>query len=908
MVPGTDFMDFKVAELLKEVKLDASTTKTIDRVLSSVIDAISRIPKQKVGSEMAAGFIRDLGVPSNKVCFTFKGPETIQVCGSHSIGCVTKPEVNIDLLIRMPKKCFHEKDYLNHIYHAKRCLYLFVIYKSLKSVPLARKIQWSTFQNEARKPVLHLYPDIEVANLSEFFIRIIPTATTLFDATRLNMTRNNVRSFKQGNTLPPTPHYNSTILEDILLEENAKFVKDTFHGWKALGDALILVKVWACNRTSIYTYDCLNGYLIAFIMSYIASSQGGNRINRSMNALQIFRITLKFISSSFLEKDLANKPLGPLKLSKEDTIRYRQAFPVVLYDASIHMNLMFRVTRTAFSDLQDEVAWTINCLDKCRGGGFEEVFMTKVDFASKFDSCLRINVKGNAKVNSSNFCSDDEHWRSFEKDVQCVLQRGLSDRAKLVRVTWRNVPPNWNVCKGFAKFGDEPMLVGLLLSSQEKSFRFVDIGPHVENNEEAANFRKFWGEKAELRRFKDGTIAESTVWDCPLWQRHLIMKRITEYVLSKHFLVSQEDLIYTVDQLDFCLHVGDPIASSTILLEAFEALSKRLQLLDDIPLRISSVQPLHPAFRQMAVFPPEPHPLAYDNSVAIKIPKFVDSCIDTLGILIKLEGSGNWPLDSEVIEKTKAAFLLKICKSLQGCWGLYCTASEHEVNVLMAGYAFSLHILHERSLNLIRNQVGNEIRGKRYLDKELFFRSQHSSMINGLLGRYPSYGSVVRLAKRWVSSHLFSSFLEEEAIELLVAYLYLRPFPFHAPSSRITGFLRFLRLLSNYDWRFSPLIVDINEDFTAQDEIEINENFISSRKSSEGNTQILEPAMFLATTYDKSSEAWTKFSPNVEAVERNGCCSGIGVAVQAGKAMVFAHERTRLTGWLSDYRQLKLLQ
>ncbi|KAG0485395.1 hypothetical protein HPP92_009474 [Vanilla planifolia] len=709
MVPGTDFMDFKVAELLKEVKLDASTTKTIDRVLSSVIDAISRIPKQKVGSEMAAGFIRDLGVPSNKVCFTFKGPETIQVCGSHSIGCVTKPEVNIDLLIRMPKKCFHEKDYLNHIYHAKRCLYLFVIYKSLKSVPLARKIQWSTFQNEARKPVLHLYPDIEVANLSEFFIRIIPTATTLFDATRLNMTRNNVRSFKQGNTLPPTPHYNSTILEDILLEENAKFVKDTFHGWKALGDALILVKVWACNRTSIYTYDCLNGYLIAFIMSYIASSQGGNRINRSMNALQIFRITLKFISSSFLEKDLANKPLGPAETLEGG------------YDSFT---------------LQDEVAWTINCLDKCRGGGFEEVFMTK----------------------------------------------------------------------GFAKFGDEPMLVGLLLSSQEKSFRFVDIGPHVENNEEA-----------ELRRFKDGTIAESTVWDCPLWQRHLIMKRITEYVLSKHFLVSQEDLIYTVDQLDFCLHVGDPIASSTILLEAFEALSKRLQLLDDIPLRISSVQPLHPAFRQMAVFPPEPHPLAYDNSVAIKIPKFVDSCIDTLGILIKLEGSGNWPLDSEVIEKTKAAFLLKICKSLQERWGLYCTASEHEVNVLMAGYAFSLHILHERSLNLIRNQVGNEIRGKRYLDKELFFRSQHSSMINGLLGRYPSYGSVVRLAKRWVSSHLFSSFLEEEAIELLVAYLYLRPFSMlllHA----LLAFLRFLRLLSNYDWRFSPLIVDINEDFTAQDD------------------------------------------------------------------------------------------
>jgi hypothetical protein len=47
-----------------------------------------------------------------------------------------------------------------------------------------------------------------------------------------------------------------------------------------------------------------------------------------------------------------------------------------------------------------------------------------------------------------------------------------------------------------------------------------------------------------------------------------------------------------------------------------------------------------------------------------------------------------------------------------------------------------------------------------------------------------------RLAKRWAASHLFSACLVEEAIELLVAYLFLNPLPFDAPCSRITGFLR----------------------------------------------------------------------------------------------------------------------
>ena len=35
-----------------------------------------------------------------------------------------------------------------------------------------------------------------------------------------------------------------------------------------------------------------------------------------------------------------------------------------------------------------------------------------------------------------------------------------------------------------------------------------------------------------------------------------------------------------------------------------------------------------------------------------------------------------------------------------------------------------------------------------------------------------------------------------------------------------------------------------------------------SRKSYEENAQDVETAMFLATSYDKASEAWTKFSPN----------------------------------------------
>lgn len=39
---------------------------------------------------------------------------------------------------------------------------------------------------------------------------------------------------------------------------------------------------------------------------------------------------------------------------------------------------------------------------------------------------------------------------------------------------------------------------------------------------------------------------------------------------------------------------------------------------------------------------------------------------------------------------------------------------------------------------------------------------------------------------------------------------------------------RFLQLLSHYDWTFSPLVVDINNDLNQNDEKEINVSCVSA--------------------------------------------------------------------------------
>lgn len=51
---------------------------------------------------------------------------------------------------------------------------------------------------------------------------------------------------------------------------------------------------------------------------------------------------------------------------------------------------------------------------------------------------LRLNLKGRREVHASGFCLDDECWRVYEQKVHSVLNQGLSDRTKFIRVTWRN--------------------------------------------------------------------------------------------------------------------------------------------------------------------------------------------------------------------------------------------------------------------------------------------------------------------------------------------------------------------------------------------------------------------------------------------------------------------------------------
>ncbi|MED6217663.1 hypothetical protein PIB30_019795 [Stylosanthes scabra] len=255
-----DSTQFKLTELLKEVHLHHSShfSTILDNTVSAIKSCIDQIPLDfKVTADLAPKFVRDIG--ADKVDFIFKKPSLIEIGGSYSFQSLARPELNVDLIMRLPKGCFHEKDYLNYRYHAKRCLYLCLIKKYLEASPSIGKVEWSTFQNEARKPLLIVYPAAKVAEFPGVSVRIIPSAMSLFSSSKLNMKRNNIHNSNHGAALQATPKYNSSILEDMFLED-IEFVNKSFLGWKEIREALVLLKVWARQRSSVYVHDCLNGF------------------------------------------------------------------------------------------------------------------------------------------------------------------------------------------------------------------------------------------------------------------------------------------------------------------------------------------------------------------------------------------------------------------------------------------------------------------------------------------------------------------------------------------------------------------------------------------------------------------------------------------------------------------------
>ena len=439
------------------------------------------------------------------------------------------------------------------------------------------------------------------------------------------------------------------------------------------------------------------------------------------------------------------------------------------------------------------------------------------------------------------------------KKIHSMLCTGLANRVSLICVD-QTPSGQWDLASTGSTSSDSCSLtIGLLVNSEHVN-RTVDRGPAVEDKKATKVFRTFWGEKAELRRFKDGHILESLIW-APTSPQHSVLYQIISYLLKRHL---HQDIATSLECVGDDFHqepflIQDPTDLSPFQgpWEAYEKLQAQIRELNQLPLQVRQISPSCPSLSFTSINSRSP-----GSSCSAK----------PMNIIIQFEGSARWPDDIKAIQKTKLAFLLKIGELLEEADSSNRTflGFENEgqpllnagfLDILASFFSFRVRIYHDRELTLLESQLKSSTLTAQAKDdtvaaisihKRMYIHSPtHTQTIRSLCTIFPLLSATTRLLKHWFSSHLLLPHFSEELLEVLAARTFLLPYPFDAPGSLRSGFLRTLAMIARWDWHNEPLFVDFRREMVGTEAEIIHMQFNAWRK--------LDPTMNRMTLYISSN-------------------------------------------------------
>ena len=498
------------------------------------------------------------------------------------------------------------------------------------------------------------------------------------------------------------------------------------------------------------------------------------------------------------------------------------------------------------------------------------------------DNSLRMPLMWQPPPNSKDSTQQKE---DFCRQLYDILWTALNNRVNLIHMQHPVFNP-WPLLASSAA-ENSTIIVGLLLNP-EQSLRTVDHGPSAENKPAAAKFREFWGEKAELRRFKDGRILESLVWDRTS-SNNDVLKQIIVHTIHRHFKsetsdyirfngVTQQPLLPSDD-----LDSTSPIALFQPINLAYESLEVTVREMKGLPLHV----------RQLSAASPQLCCASY----SVPLLNSPNNRMSPANVCIQFEGSARWPDDLSAIQRTKIALLLKVSEGLtQSSTGIMSRLGlENHARdmhnqafldvVYPSGAAFRLRIHCERELSILQNELKSRLNDQNLRNefakalsayrRDFVQAPLHTQAIKTLSTRYPLLSPSIRLLKNWRDSHLLSSHFCDELIEILSVRTFVHPQPWQPPGSAMTAFLRTLTFISNWEWQSDPLIIDLHNEMSIDDIEGIKLRFKAWRK--------LDPAMnrtalFVASDLDPSGINWTEQSPSKVVAARfsalaKACCN-----------------------------------
>ncbi|CAK9819413.1 Nucleolar protein 6 [Anthophora plagiata] len=878
----------QIEEMLNEVKIKDKYKHLFDTWFKSFEKAIKSIEetKQYPLSNVKLRENLTVNIPAPKVpeeakgTFKFLKPSDVAVIGSYVFDAAISPNITVDIMIEMPAKMFQNRDYQNYRYFKKKAIYLAYIASNITDDIAEHK----KFIGDNLRPVLKIVPTGKLGTKINVLVHLSAQQES-FILSRFLPEKNNVRpgwffSETRNKDLPETPHYNSTILHDLIMRkhlEDMKIIKE----YPNLRDGIILLKVWLGQRELTKGRATFNGYIITMFVLYLLSIK---KLNTFMSSYQIVRNVWSYL----VQADWCKTGVAMNKDNKSNNriASYHNYYDCVFLDSTGYYNITAFVTKATYKWIQKEAEISLNHLDSAHADSFQSLFMRKIPFYMAFDHFIWFKdteVLKRIVDTKSNWKDKLDYGPNYRiqaiKILYNTLNEGLKNRTHQICVLpnevveWECTEDNCN------DIGN--IFIGLELNS-EFSFNIVDKGPEA-NLPEAVEFRNFWENKSELRRFQDGSIREAVVWSKgeTLSERRRISKHIVNFLLTNKLNLRTSEFLYIANEMEqllklqtvkikhFSYGTGEEAALKVI--NVFDTLEKDLMSLSDIPLSIHGVQGSSAVFRYTDVFPPlatvhRPNKecLKKNNNCLklsdniCKAPKYVHA----LEASLQLSTSGKWPDELEAFRKTKAAFHLQIAECLRKQYALTVNANYSHIDVYKEGFVFRLRVAHQKEIGFLKQQVTEDgvIKYKDNdasieLENQLFELPKLTSALHGLHSQQPSFGTACALTKRWLSAQLLDdSHIPNIAVELLMASIYLTPAPYRPTHMPQVAFLRLLEMFARGHWYTDPVIVNFNNEMSKKEIVDVETLFGTSRNSL--------PLLFISTPYDQQRSLWTRKAPS----------------------------------------------
>ncbi|KAI0916701.1 hypothetical protein AcV5_003115 [Taiwanofungus camphoratus] len=948
----------QIDALLPNVRPKYQRSAPLDKFLLSLHNHLAALPPIAPQHPLAAS--RDLlkkgiavpyalPLPTEETNWkvAFEKPREILLVGSWALKTAVKAKdqhkYGIDVAVAMPESLFQEKDHLHGRFFHKRAFYLAVIAASLtdKKCSMNVDVLYESVSGDPRLTTLILRPKQDGSS-TDFTklnaqVRIIPALASLspIPLSRLAPSRSNLRTSSAPDAHPetPTPLYNTALLLAATYKPHLLAAHALREAVPAFGDALALLRVWAHQRGySAGDRLCVRGFegrgpwwaaLLELLVSGeeplgVGASFGKaatkrKPLGKGLSSYQLFKAALDFLAKhDFSREPIFVRAKDGHRLSPQDYNSHEAVF----VDSSSLVNLLAGVPLCSLEMLKYDAQLTLDLLDSSSisDDPFHSVFLKEQrDTPTRFDIIARVDLSS-AKLRKPAPHVVLEHGSAYNALIATLislLRQSLGNRARAIAVLHPSSQPR--PASQAHPYNPSIIYIGVILDT-EHAFRLVDHGPAAaeQDSEMAKRFRELWGDKAELRRFKDGSIVESVVWAVNHSdERAHIPSFIMRHILHRHCDISDEAVHTWQSQFDSVLRLPESVATLyrtadaatgfKAAMTAFDNLVGAMKALDEeLPLAILNVSPIAESLRYTSVF----SPVSMPETIVSVLPQCA-RYLAPMEIIIEFEKSGRWPDDLRAIQKIKLAFFERLASALMTSQkslkasvvtgdgvSLSEIQDQASLEVITAdGWAFRARIWHDREAVLLERIIDDKPHVPKHLKRKtgvdakerqaalearnIYHRRfihapRHHRAIAALCHRFTSFSGTVRLVKRWLASHwLLCGHVSEEVAELLCASVFLRHGTSWSaetantragvPGSKERGFGLVVELLKDWEWSkglFVPLYGSTED------------------AGSSGNSAVTITAgtragvWAVATEYDPDGHMWTSIGPDAIVARR----------------------------------------